>query len=212
MAMLGAPPERVFAAPFGLDIDFWSADAPVPVVDPDRPTSVLFAGSLTKRKGLDVLITALDDPRLRGVPLEIVGVGPEEARFTRMARERGVTASFLGHMDREPLRDRYRAADIFVLPSRSDPWGLVLNEAMGAACVPITTTAVGSVDDLIETGVNGFVVPPDDPVALRNALIALVEDPHRRVRLAKAARTHALDFTPERGARGFVDAIEALGR
>jgi glycosyltransferase involved in cell wall biosynthesis len=164
------------------------------------PCRLLAVGRLAPEKGIDTLLEAAD-----GLPVEIVlaGTGPEEERLRRIA---GPNVAFLGHVDRDALPALYADADVAVMPSRSDPWGMVLNEAALAGLPLVTTTAAGAAQELIEDGVNGFRVPPDDPAALRLALRRLVEDaPFRR---AAAARSRELGatFTPA----AWADAVAAL--
>jgi glycosyltransferase involved in cell wall biosynthesis len=209
VTFLGADESRVFTAPNAVDVSFWAAGAPDPAARRGAPR-LIFVGSLIARKGLDLVLEALDDDRLRHLTLDVVGEGPERTALESAARERGVKTSFLGHLDREPLRERYRAADIVVFPTRSDPWGLVLNEAMAAGCVPVTSRAAGASEDLVQPRRTGLVVPPDDPGALREALLELACDPGGLTQLASAASARAALQTPERCADGFVHALEAL--
>jgi glycosyltransferase involved in cell wall biosynthesis len=205
---LGAIDGRVFIAPNAVEVSFWGAEARER--SPSGDVRLLFVGNLVPKKGLDVLLEALADDRLRTVPLEVAGVGRAAEALHETARARRLAVRFLGHLDREALRDRYRSADIFVFPTRADVWGLVLNEAMVAGCVPVTTWAAGASGDLVQDDLTGVVIPPDDPAALRRALVALIDDPDRRRRLAGAARARALEYTPERCADGFVRALEAV--
>ncbi|MEA2272787.1 MAG: hypothetical protein QOI98_1495 [Solirubrobacteraceae bacterium] len=209
LVLLGAHPDRIFTAPNAVDVAFWGADAP-PRPPAPGPIRLLFVGNLARSKGVHLLLDALDHPRLRDLPLEIVGVGRAARGLQRKAAKLGISASFLGHLDRDALRDRYRAADLFVFPTRADVWGLVLNEAMAAGCVPVTTWAAGASGDLVQPDVTGVVVPPDDVASLQASLLALLDDPERRSRLAAAARERALSYSPERCADGFVEALEAI--
>jgi glycosyltransferase involved in cell wall biosynthesis len=85
------------------------------------------------------------------------------------------------------LVDLYRAADIFCLPTRADSLGLVLLEA-GAAGLPVVSTSVGAIPEIVRDGETGLVVPPDDPLALVRALSTLIGDRKLRLELGRAAR------------------------
>jgi glycosyltransferase involved in cell wall biosynthesis len=156
----------------------------------DGPVRLLAVGRLAREKGLDTLLEAAG-----GLPVEVViaGAGPEEARLKRLA---GTNVTFLGNITRDALPDLYANADVLVMPSRSEPWGMALNEAALAGLPLVSTTAAGGALELIENGVNGFLVAPDDPVALRAALVRLVDD--ERFRRTAGARSRELvsQFTP----------------
>jgi glycosyltransferase involved in cell wall biosynthesis len=204
---LGAPPGRIFTAPNAVDVEFWSAGATPREAQPRRPR-LLFVGWLTYRKGLDVLLDALDTDDLRGLDLDVVGEGAEGAALAIRARSRGVRAKFLGHLDREALRERYRGADVLVFPTRADPWGLVINEAMATGCVPVASTAAGAAHDLVTDDETGLVVAPGDVEGLRAALRRLT-DSELLSKLSAAALERGRQQTPERCAAGFVEAVEA---
>jgi glycosyltransferase involved in cell wall biosynthesis len=209
LVALGAAPDRVFVAPNAVDVAFWGAGAPVRAAA-SQGSRLLFVGNLTRNKGVDILLAALDGDALRAVAVDVVGTGPELEALRRTAQERRLNVTFCGHLDREDLRERYGACDVLVLPTRGDVWGLVLNEGMAAGCVPVTTTAAGAAGDLVEDDVTGVVLPPGDPDRLRHALIAVLSDDERRQRLAQAARARAMSYSPERCAEGFVRALEAV--
>jgi glycosyltransferase involved in cell wall biosynthesis len=103
----------------------------------------------------------------------------------------------------------YAAADAFVLPSRSEPWGMVLNEAAAAGLPLVATEAVGAAHDLIEPGVNGFRVPVEDPAALAEVLRALASDEDLRRRAGERSRVLAERFRPELWAAAVVSAARA---
>jgi glycosyltransferase involved in cell wall biosynthesis len=209
LVLLGADPDRIYTAPNAVDVDFWGATARERK-NVSGEMRLLFVGNLVRNKGIHLLLDALDHPDLRGLPLEIVGVGRARGRLARQAERLGLNVDFVGHLDREALRERYLAADVFVFPTRADVWGLVLNEAMATGCVPLTTWAAGASGDLVVPGVTGVVVPSDDVPALQASLLALLDDPGLRDRLAAAARERSLSFSPERCAAGFVEALEAI--
>lgn len=208
---LGADPGRIFLAPNAVDTSFWAARAaPRPAVG--REPRLLFVGNLVHRKGLDLLIDALADPDLRRLTLDVVGSGPLRDSLRERARLKNLRVRFHGELGREKLRQRYRDADLLILPTRSDPWGLVLNEGMCTGCVPVTTGAAGAAGDLVEDGITGRVVPPGDVAALRSALRDLAASPPMRHQLSKTALRRATDvYSPDRCAFGFLDALRACG-
>jgi glycosyltransferase involved in cell wall biosynthesis len=151
----------------------------------------LYAGRFAPEKGLDTLLTTFG--RVGG-QLLLAGSGPEEDRL-REAAPAGTR--FLGWVSREELPDWYAVADVFVLPSRSEPWGMVLNEAAAAGLPLIASEEAGAARDLIEEGCNGFRVPAGDTGALERAMTALRDDADLRERAGERSMEIAASFTPE---------------
>ncbi|MDX6423916.1 MAG: hypothetical protein QOI67_1387 [Gaiellaceae bacterium] len=162
----------------------------------------LYAGRLDPEKGLDTLLEAFRD--VSG-ELVLVGGGSDEERLRALPGDR---VRFEGPTDRDALVRYYRDADVFVLPSRSEPWGMVLNEAATAGLPLVATEESGAAHDLIEDGVNGFRVPADDVGALRARLQQFADDPAFRVRAGARSRELARGFTPEAWAEGVVRLAE----
>ena len=165
-----------------------------------EPPTILYVGTLSRRKGLPDLIAALDRLRADGLTdwqLEVVGgsaeVGSDEGREVESsARAAGMGASLLGPLDAEKVRERLAAAQIFVLPSYLEGQPLALLEAM-AAGLAVVATRVGANPDVIRDGVDGLLVEPGDPVALAAAIARLLTDPSLRSRLGTAARARVED-------------------
>jgi glycosyltransferase involved in cell wall biosynthesis len=185
---LGVDSARITTAPNAVDPTIFGS---IRRTRTDGPVRVLAVGRLAREKGVDTLLRAAD-----GLPVEVLlaGSGPDEARLRRLA---GPNVTFLGNLERDALPQVYADADVFVLPSRSDPWGMPLNEAALAGLPLVSTTAAGAAWDLIEDGVNGFRVVPDEPAALREALRRLVEDDAFRHAAGGRSREIAARFTPE---------------
>ena len=152
---------------------------------------ILGVGRLTPVKGFDLLIRAFrelarDFPAHR---LVIAGEGHDRAKLEDLIRADGLTerVSLLGRVSQSYLASLYTAADIFVLSSRDEGFGLVLAEAMGSGC-PVLATAVGAAADLLRHDETAWLVPPQDARALSNGVRLLLTDPQRRARLASAGR------------------------
>jgi glycosyltransferase involved in cell wall biosynthesis len=165
----------------------------------------LYAGRLDPEKGLDILIEAMRDVPATAV---LIGSGSLEAKLRALGGDR---IRFIGQLDRDDLPPWYAAADAFVLPSRSEPWGMVLNEAAAAGLPIVATTAVGAAYDLVEPGVNGFRVPVDDVAALAEALRRLAADPELRRTAGERSRELANGFTPDAWAAGVSGFARQLG-
>lgn len=118
---------------------------------------ILFVGSFIHRKGVDILLDACWD--MENTALVLVG-GTDISSFVPEARENPKAQIYLeGFKSEDEVKQYYQAADIFVLPTREDIWGLVVNEAMAAGLPVITTDHCGAGRALIKNGVNGYVIP-----------------------------------------------------
>jgi glycosyltransferase involved in cell wall biosynthesis len=178
----------------------WGTDPRVAAV-PDRPGGrdelrVLFVGQMRPYKGVQVLLAAAaEQPWLQ---VTLVGAGPELAAYKRLAERLGVTnARFTGRLSDVELQACYASHDAVVLPSltRAEAFGLVLLDGMSAGCVPVASDWPG-VSDV--AGPTGMLVPPGDPIALREALRTLAQDPVRLQRLRVASLQRAKTLTWER--------------
>lgn len=134
---------------------------------------ILSIGQFIHRKGFDVLLKAaakLD----RDTGIYIVGGEPTE-EYLQLAKELGLeNVHFLGFMKKETLTKYYQAADLFVLPTREDIWGLVINEAMAYGLPVVTTDRCVAGLELVENGVNGYIVPVGDADALAEKMDAVL--------------------------------------
>jgi glycosyltransferase involved in cell wall biosynthesis len=171
----------------------------------DRPIA-LFLGRLSPVKGPDVLIEAVRllrerQPRALFV---LAGDGQLRAPLEDAVRAHGLQEQvrLAGFVPRENVADYLAASDLLVLPSRSEGLPHAVLEAM-AFSLPVVASHVGGVSEVVEDGVTGALVPPDDPPALAAALEPLLADADLRARHGAAARAafERRDFTGERVAR-----------
>jgi len=181
---------RLHLVPHGVDLArFAPSDAPAA-----GPARVLAVGRLVEKKGFAVLI---DAARLVEHPIElrIVGDGPERERLQGCI-DRAALASrvtLVGSRTHDELPDEYRWADVVVAPSVCDRTGdrdglpNVILEAM-ASGRPVVATRVGAIASAVEHGTTGWLVAPEDPVALARAIDRLVADRELRERAGKEAR------------------------
>lgn len=130
---------------------------------------ILAVGQCIPRKGFDLLLKgARELPK--DTAICIVGGEPTE-EYLRLREELGLDQVFFpGFQKKENLQNYYRAADLFVLPTREDIWGLVINEAMAYGLPVITTDRCVAGLELVEDGINGYIVPAEDEKALTEAI------------------------------------------
>lgn len=213
----------VFVAPQAVDVDHFGA----PVPDDRRAAArtragateagdvlVLFAGRLEREKGIEVLIDAWRRASLGAhARLAMAGRGPLAGAVTAAVPD----ARLLGEVQEGDLPALYAAADVLVLPSIqtatfTEPWGLVVNEAMLQRTPPIVSDAVGAAaGGLVRDGRNGLVFPAGDAAGLASRLAMLVADAAMRERLGARAREDALPLTPAAWAAGARAALAGAG-
>ena len=150
-------------------------------LEPGQPV-ILFASKLQQRKCCSDLIEAYAQlTRTPGAPsaaLVIVGDGEERATLEGLAGVTGLGGiRFCGFRNQSEMPRFFDLATVFVLPSRHEPWGLIVNEVMNAARPAIVSHDVGCAPDLIEDGVNGCVFPAGDVGALAGVLQRMLETP-----------------------------------
>jgi glycosyltransferase involved in cell wall biosynthesis len=153
----------------------------------DLRLRLLYVGRLAVEKGVDVLIDAcrlLDSDGL----LDIIGSGPLENQLRARASDR---VRFLPPKRRNELAGEYSTHDVFCIASKSEPFGLVVAEAL-ACGLPVVATRTGGLTELVVDGVNGLLVPPGDAAAFARAISRLAHDPALRERLAANARPSVL--------------------
>jgi glycosyltransferase involved in cell wall biosynthesis len=161
-------------------------------LEPGRPV-ILFASKLQTRKHCDDLISAYarlsPGPGLEPHPyLLIVGDGEERAALEQQARATGFASiRFAGFGNQTEMPRFFDLATVFVLPSRHEPWGLIVNEVMNAGRAVIVSSDVGCAADLISDGVEGFVFPVRDVEALAGALRRVLETPETAAGMGRRA-------------------------
>ncbi len=180
---LGIPAARIRRWERGVDLDLYSHDKANRNAYPGQ-FKVLYAGRLSKEKGVDLLADAFEiarerDPRLH---LLLAGGGPEEEELrTRL----GDAATFLGWLDREQLAEAYASSDLFVFCSRTDTYGQVVTEAQ-ASGLPVVAVDEGGPRTLIRSGDTGWLVEAE-PLSVAAGIAQLAASPYLREHLRRNA-------------------------
>jgi len=213
----GATPEKIFLARYAVDNERFQTQADYYRVSRQTIRDengwrqrylLLYVGRLVAFKRVDVLIEALRrlSTKRSDVGLVIVGDGPERERLRRLAQGMPYVY-FAGFQDQSDLPKYYGVADIFVLPSVCEPWGLVVNEAMASGLPVIAAGKVGAARDLIIEGDNGDLVPENDPVALASAIDRACESERRLLLLGEKARCTVQSWNYDSTLAGFHNAL-----
>jgi glycosyltransferase involved in cell wall biosynthesis len=176
--------------------------------DPDRPFQILTIARAVEKKGLDLLIEALSTlPKDLSWHWTHIGDGILLKKYKQRVSKLGLSkhVTFLGPLTQSEITPHFKRAHLFVLPCRisknGDRDGLpnVLMEAL-AMQIPILSTQISAVEELIEDGISGILVEPDNISALKSAIIRLISDPDLRRTLALQGESRVkTDFTCDKG-------------
>ncbi len=166
----------------------------------DKPL-ILFVGNLIHRKGAHILLDALNKLKARGleIHLKIVGDGPQKDELASLIQEKELTllVSLDGYITQKELLYYYNAADLFVLPSLMESFGIVFIEAMLCGCPVIGSPTV--LDELLPSNDYGYFVPPNDAKALASAIEKAIKKSWNREQI----REYALNFDWKKKIRDF---------
>jgi len=162
---------------------------------------------------VDLLLAAFNELVAGGADARLLLVGREAelpAFMKILAAEARSRVRYEGFQPPEKLPEYFAQADVFVLPSRHDGWGVVVNQALGAGLPLLCSDAVGAAHDLIEPEVNGLIFPAGSLAELLACLRRLAGSPETAIRWGNASRRKAGEWTPEAGAEKWVRVFEAL--
>ncbi len=176
--------------------------------------NILFVGYLEKRKGVHLILEALD--QLRGfLPEErfafhIVGGGREDVTLKNIVALRNLgNVLFWGHHQNDALPAYYAFGDVLIFSSLNELYGLVPIEAMAAGLPVLCSKYAGCTPDLIVSGVNGIIIDPRDPLSVAQELYDLLSNDARRLAMSRAAQETALRrFSIDVSTTGFLEALD----
>jgi D-inositol-3-phosphate glycosyltransferase len=212
-----ADESKIVIIPPGVDISHFypipADEAKCAIGVPDTDRMLLFVGRIEPLKGVDTLIRAIAQMQQSGVAIQnphylaVIGGDPsastrdmnsEMARLKKLSVELGLEdlVLFLGKRSQSSLPYYYSAAEVLIMPSHYESFGMVALEAM-ACGTPVVASQVGGLAFLIQDGVTGYVVPGGDYMALSERLGRLISQPELRRRLGEQASAYARDYSWE---------------
>ena len=178
-----------------------------------RRKSLIQVGNLVSSKHNDDTLRAVARLRKRypDISLTVVGDGAERGRLEALTRELGLMdcVTFLGRLPNQETLTEMAKAEIFVMPSYPEGFGIVYLEAMASGCVTIGTKGEG-IDGFIRDGENGFLVPPDDPDAIVDVIDWCLSHPAEADAIAQRGKADALALTWDRNAEQYIKLFEEL--
>ncbi len=186
---------------------------------------ILFVGRIEPLKGVDTLLEAMSCLQMkesRPVHLAIIGGDPaaspemmnaEMARLKNLCEVLGLDQSvvFLGVRDQDKLPYYYSAAEVVVMPSHYESFGMVALEAM-ACGAPVIASEVGGLAYLVRDGETGFTIPAEEPETLCEKLSWLLNDDELHAKMSAQAAAYAQDYAWEKIAKQIVDVYEGFGK
>ncbi|MGO8795545.1 MAG: glycosyltransferase family 4 protein [Candidatus Sulfotelmatobacter sp.] len=215
---LGASAESIFIAPNAVDINFYASLAARAREQATEvraryalpPRYFLYAGRLVREKGVFDLLAAYAKLELHDrsqIGLVFAGDGRAHSQLAGSAATiQPGHVHFCGFLQREHLAELYALAEALVFPTHSDPWGLVVNEAMACGLPIIASHVAGCVPDLVKNAENGFVVPPGNIEALAHAMRTMLNDPLTLEKFAAASAAKIQAHSPQACAEGMAKA------
>jgi glycosyltransferase involved in cell wall biosynthesis len=166
---------------------------------PPRPR-ILFVSRLARDKEIEILIQAM--PRIcaeKETHLLLVGRGDDRQRLEALTEEMGLQdfVHFLGFVPEEDLPALYRASDLFAMASICEVLSIPTLQAMATA-LPVVLADAVALPELVDDGVNGFLVPPGDPEAMAEAILRVVQDPDLAKRMGQVSLSRAMPHAETR--------------
>jgi glycosyltransferase involved in cell wall biosynthesis len=203
------PAVRHFSIPYYCNLKPFVAARANPGHSPH--TTFLFCGQMIRRKGIDLLLQAFERLCQKNLPVRLLLVGREAelpAWLAALPSEVRAQVEYAGFQPPEKLPAYFSRADVFILPSRYEGWGVVVNQALGAGLPLLCSDAVGAGYDLIEEGVNGTRFPAGSVEAIEQKMEALIKTPGLIKAWGRASAQKSVEWTPEKGSAKWAKAIQ----
>ncbi|MCQ2081331.1 MAG: glycosyltransferase family 4 protein [Lachnospiraceae bacterium] len=173
---------------------------------------IIGVGQFIYRKGWDVLASALkaglfDTSKETHLDIQAYIIGGEKEKLEELVGMLPKNLHAIPFVSKKELFEYYKAADIFALPTREDIWGLVVNEAMACGLPVITTDRCNAGISLVEDNVNGYIVPKDDEVKLKEAVERLAYDDNLREEMSRHNLEKILKYTYQNKVESYISAL-----
>ena len=185
----GAKPQKIVISCNTVDIDYFARQSSILASKKDElkkekkfPAKlILFSALLIPRKNLDVLLKVFKEIVKDDIGLVVLGHGPLKNKYIEWCRKNNLKNVFFeGHRPTEDLPKYYAIADILVMPSLKEVWGLVVNEAMACGLPVLCSNKAGVAKDLVKDSVNGYTFAPEDIDDLKSKLTMLLRNEKKR--------------------------------
>ncbi|MEP0907307.1 glycosyltransferase family 4 protein [Leptolyngbya subtilissima ST-M1] len=212
--VLKISPDKVYKKPYEvpvaeafLDKQLDSTDLPI---EPGKKI-FLYVGKIVPRKGIHYLLNAcvaLKKSDIEDFALVIIGNGNQKNELEEFCNKNGLNSHvfWLGRIDYQQLGAYFKKADVFVLPTLEDTWGMVVLEAM-LFSKPILCSKWAGSSDLVEHGKNGYVFDPRDTNELSRYMASFIKDGEKVIRMGHESGETIKQFTPAQAADNFVEII-----
>lgn len=208
-------PIRIMIMPNGIDISRFQVDSRMDVhqeIDINYK-KIIYVGTLRPVKNVSVLIQAfaLVRERIPSSRLTIVGDGIEKSRLESLVRDLKIQdfVTFQGRVENEELPKYLRKADVFVLPSKFEGFGIVVIEAM-ASGLPVVVTKVGGLSEIIEDGENGFLIDPEDSKQIADSIEIVLTNQEMRDKMGENNRQKAMSYDSKKIAARIFSIYETI--
>lgn len=218
LVALGADAKKITIAYSTVDIEYFLRKSIIPTREknvmkenlhiPPKNRVILFVGQFIQRKGIDILLHAFSEIRIPDVSLLLLGYGTEETYIRTFMRDHPeLSIALAPHVEVNRMPEYYGIADIFVLPSWEETWGVVVNEAMASGLPVIVSDKVGCEPDLVHSGENGYIFNSGKHAELRDCIIRLLVDKKLRLHMGKNSKRLIRSVVPSSAAEQFITSI-----
>jgi glycosyltransferase involved in cell wall biosynthesis len=220
---LGIQDKKLFFVPYTVDNEFFKVKTEIAKINQliikrkfdikNDNLNIIFASKLLKRKNPMMLLKAFENisTRMKNINLIFAGSGEEEIQLKEYTKQKNIdNVYFTGFLNQSKLPELFAIADVFVLPSINEQWGLIINEAMCAGLPIIATDVIGAVPDLVKNGENGFSFPAGDLEQLSEKLYYILNDNELKIRMGNTSAEIIQNWSYSECLIGIKKALETL--
>ena len=217
----GVSEHQIFISPYATNNSYFLKKAEKYVINKDMLKKelsittekvIIYVGQLVERKGVFDLLKAYNNlyaEEKKATSLLLIGAGMLEKSLKHYCNENNLgNVIFLGYKQQEELVKYFAISDVFVLPSWHDTWGIVVNEAMACGLPVIITESVGASGDIVQNGINGYIVKSSSPTELYSTMRKLLKDEELCKQMGRKSIEIILSWNIDRAVDGFCDAVK----